>query len=212
MKIEAILFDLGGVFTDSPFGVMDEISLELGSTPERVLGIIFGAYHEDTDHPWHRLERGELSLENAREEIIAIGAKRGLEIDPFEVLQRMGSGGFEGRIPLVDRTRELRDQGYKTALVTNNFAEVRAGWRAMLPVDELFDVIVDSSEIGMRKPDPAIYHHALELLDAQAEHSVFLDDFAGNVDAAMRLGMQGIVVGPDIRAAIRELDALLGAK
>ncbi len=211
MKIEAILFDLGGVFTDSPFGVMDEISRELGSTKEQVLGIIFGAYHEDTDHPWHRLERGELSLEIARQEIIEIGAQRGLDVDPFEVLRRIGSGGFEDRLPLVERTRRLRSEGYKTALVTNNFAEVRAGWRAMLPIDELFDVVVDSSEVGMRKPDPAIYHHALELLGAQAEHSVFLDDFAGNVDAAVRLGMRGIVVGSDIHEVIGRLDAMLEA-
>jgi putative hydrolase of the HAD superfamily len=209
LKIEAVLFDLGGVYTDSPFDAMDLISEELQIEPGRLLGILFGDYHRDTDHPWHRLERGELSLEDAREQIKSHGREQGLEIDPLELLSRIGTGGGTRDI-LIDRTRSLREEGYKTALVTNNFAEVRVAWRRMLPLDELFDAVVDSSEIGIRKPDPAIYQHALELLDARPQESVFLDDFAGNVDAARRLGMQGIVVDTDIQRVIRDLDTLLG--
>ncbi|MBW2294119.1 MAG: HAD family phosphatase [Deltaproteobacteria bacterium] len=211
MSIEAVLFDLGGVYTDSPFTAMDEVSAELGTTPDTIREILFGDYHVDNDHPWHRLERGEVTLQIAREEIIALGRERDLEIDPLVMLSRIGTGGGT-RDVLIHRTRELRNQGYKTALLTNNFAEVRLAWRKLLPVDELFDVVVDSSEVGMRKPNPAIFQHTLELLSVSAEQSIFLDDFAGNIAAAARLGIRGVLVGSDINAAIHELNALLAAR
>lgn len=210
MGIEAILFDLGGVYTESPFTAMDQLSAELGTTPDTIREILFGDYHEDNDHPWHRLERGEITLRKAREKIIALGEERGLQIDPLVMLARIGTGGGT-RDVLIDRTRELRREGYKTALLTNNFAEVRQAWRTLLPVDELFDVVVDSSEVGMRKPDPAIFHHTLDLLSTAAERSVFLDDFAGNIAAAGRLGIKGVLVGADVNTAIRELNELLTA-
>ena len=79
----------------------------------------------------------------------------------------------------------------------------------MLPVDELFDVVVDSTEVGMRKPNPAIYHHALDLLDdVPPGQAVFLDDSPGNVEGARRAGLHAIhVETPD--QALAELDALL---
>ncbi len=207
-RFDAVLFDLGGVYTDSPFAAFDGIAAELGSTAEVVQEILFGEYDADGDHPWHRLERGEISLMDAREGIMAIGRAQDLEVDPIQLLSRIGSGKGT-RDPLIERTRALRAEGYKTALVTNNFVEVREAWRTLLPVEELFDAVVDSSEIGVRKPDAAIYHHALELLDVAAERSIFLDDYPGNVQAAERLGMGGVVVGADVMGAIRELDALL---
>lgn len=210
MTIEAVMFDLGGVYTDSPFAVMDSLSAEMGTTPERLLSILFGDYNEDNDHPWHRLERGEVSLQIAREEIVALGKEHDLDTDPAVLLSRIGTGGGT-RDVLIARTRELRAEGYKTALVTNNFLEVRSAWRKLFPVDELFDVVVDSSEVGMRKPNPAIFHHALELLATKPERAIFLDDFEGNVAAAARLGIKGVLVGPDIELAIRELNELLAA-
>jgi len=208
--IEAILFDLGGVYTESPFAAMQGLADELGVPAQTVQEILFGNYDADNDHPWHRLERGEISLAAARDEIIALGDAQGLSIDPVALLSRIGTGGGT-RDVLIDRTRELRATGYRTALLTNNFAEVREAWRRMLPVEELFDVVVDSSEVGMRKPDPAIFHYTLEALAVPAERAVFLDDFAGNVAAAVRLGIRGVLVGSEVNAAIAELDALLAA-
>jgi epoxide hydrolase-like predicted phosphatase len=106
----------------------------------------------------------------------------------------------------------LRADGYRTALVTNNIREFNDGWRKLIPVDELFDVVVDSSMIGMRKPDPRIFQHALAALGGvEPDDAVFLDDFQGNIDAAEALGMHGILVGVDRLAAITELDALLAS-
>lgn len=212
MTIEAIVFDFGGVFTPSPFDALRSVGEEVGATFEDALDVVFGPYDHDTDHPWHRCERGELDLETARAEIRALGAARGLEIELYDLLKYLASDDGGVRAAVVERTRRLREQGYLTALVTNNVAEFREYWRAMLPVDELFHAVVDSSEVGLRKPDPAIYELALERLGGVApERAVFLDDYPGNVEAARRVGMHGVVVGSDPAAALAELDSLLDA-
>ena len=208
-SIDAVLFDFGGVFTTSPFDAAEELGAALGAEPGRVLEIIFGPYHEDTDHPWHRLERGEIPLVEARDAIVALGRAEGIEADPFQLFARMGRG--EGaREPMVERAKRIVAHGYRTALVTNNAHEFREAWRRLVPADELFQVIVDSSEVGVRKPDPRIFELALARLGGVApERALFLDDAASNVAAARRLGLQAVLVRPDLGDALAALDALL---
>jgi len=208
--IDAVLFDFGGVFTASPFHAFSDAGAELGAAPGQLEEIMFGPYHEDTDHSWHRLERGEISLEKAQAEITAEGARHGLHFDPLQILFRTGGGGGGLRSAFIECVRALREDGFRTAIVTNNVAEFGVHWRAMLPVDELFELVVDSSEVGVRKPDPAIFHLTLERLGGIApERAVFLDDLGSNVDAATALGLHGIVVGDEPSAAIAALDSLL---
>jgi epoxide hydrolase-like predicted phosphatase len=208
-RYDAVLFDFGGVFTPSPFGAFETVAHELGVEPRVVLEIVFGPYELDTDHPWHRLERGELGLGDARAEIMKLGEARGLTLDPIQVLVRM-SGGGATREPLVARTRALRREGYRTALVTNNAREFGPSWRNLLPLDELFDTVVDSSAVGVRKPNPAIFERALaEIGGVAPNRSIFLDDHPGNVAAAERLGMQGVLVGHDPADALARLEHLL---
>ncbi len=210
-RFDAVLFDFGGVFTASPFDMAEQAGAAAGAESGLLVRLVFGPYHEDTDHPWHRLERGEISLAHAREAIIALGRAEGLDTDPFTVLASMAQAGGV-REPVVASARGLREAGVRTALVTNNVAEFAGAWRAMLPAEELFEVIVDSSEVGLRKPNPAIFHHTLELLGGiEAARAVFLDDFAGNVEAARALGMHAIHVGPDPAEALAELDTLFQA-
>ncbi len=208
-EIRAVLFDFGGVFTPSPFGALDVIGEKTGADPKVLMEVVFGPYHEDTDHPWHRLERGEIELVKAREEIMALGVERGVEADPFQLFAVMGGGGG-ARDELIDRVRKLRGVGLATGLITNNAKEFREGWRSLMPVDELFDVITDSSEIGIRKPDPRIFHMTLEQLGGiRPEQSMFLDDFEANITAAEALGIRGVLVEPDPASAIAALDELL---
>jgi len=208
-SIDAVLFDFGGVFTESPFGAVAAASSELGAPPEVLAEIMFGPYAQDTDHPWHRLERGELELAAAREAIMALGREHGLELDPYQILARL-TGGGEARKLMVERVRGLRREGYRTAIITNNAVEFREHWRALVPVEELFELVIDSSEVGLRKPDPRIYALTLERLGNIAPHrSVFLDDHAPNVSAAEQLGIRGVLVGPDPRPALAELDRVL---
>jgi epoxide hydrolase-like predicted phosphatase len=210
MSYTAVLFDFGGVFTQSPFEAVRLHGDELGADPELVLYVLFGDYDRDTDHPWHRLERGEIAFDAARAEINDLATARGLAFDPFGAFAKFGTGGHMADA-MVERTRQLRADGIRTALVTNNVRELGDGWRSLIPVDELFEVVIDSSHAGVRKPDPKIFHLALDALEVTPEQSLFLDDFPGNVAAAGALGIRGIVVGSDRLAAIAELDALLGA-
>src|SRR5262245_51509287 len=207
--IEAVLFDFGGVFTPSPFDAAEELGAELGAAPGRVLEIVFGPYHEDTNHPWHRLERGEIPLLEARDAIIALGRAEGIDSDPMRLFALMGRGDG-ARASMVERAQRLVAHGYRTALVTNNAHEFRDGWRKLVPADELFQVIVDSSEVGMRKPDPRIFQLALARLGGvRPERALFLDDPASNVAAAEKLGLCAVLVRSDLRDALAALDALL---
>ncbi len=208
-RTDAVLFDFGGVFTASPFGATEEFGRALGTDPARLLEIVFGPYDQDTDHPWHRVERGELDLVGARNEILALGEKEGVPADPFKVFERMATSGG-ARSDMVDRARSIRAAGIRTALVTNNVREFRDAWRRMVPVEELFEVVIDSSEVGVRKPDPRIFELALAQLGGIApHHTVFLDDYPGNVEAAVRLGIRGILVEADPTAALASLDRIL---
>ena len=158
--IDAVLLDFGGVFTDSPFEAVRAMGADMGAPIDDVLELVFGSYDEDNDHVWHRCERGELDLDTARRSITEAGREVGLEIDLFEMLKYMSSDGGP-RLSVIERTRQLRADGYRTGLVTNNILEFREFWRPMIPLDELFDIVIDSSEVGVRKPDPRIYEIAL---------------------------------------------------
>ena len=84
-EIKAVLFDFGGVFTDSPFHAVHAYGEALGIGAREVTGIVFGSYENDGDHPWHQLERGEITLESAREQILNIGLERDARVDIYEL-------------------------------------------------------------------------------------------------------------------------------
>lgn len=207
--IDAVVFDFGGVITAaSPFTALGDLGADAGVPADRVLELIIGPYHEDTDHPFHRMERGELSAGEWFAATVPVLAEVGIELDPMKLVALFRSLGVHDVV--VERVRALRADGYKTAILTNNVREASADWRAMIDTDALFDVVVDSSAVGMRKPNPAIFRLVLSELGGVApERAVFLDDSASNVAAAVALGMHGIVVGTDPLPALAELDGLL---
>jgi putative hydrolase of the HAD superfamily len=199
-SIRAVLFDFAGVITSSPWGAMTAAG---GGNLE----LLIGSYEEDGDHPWHRVERGEIPIADWAVAVTEMGKAQGIEVD-FAPLQSM-LGEMTINEQIIDRVRTLRIEGYRVGLITNNVREGSGTWRAMLPVDELFEVIVDSSEVGMRKPNPAIFHHALELLgDIAPAEAVFLDDSPGNVAGAQQAGLHAIHVD-DPDQALSDLDQLL---
>ena len=207
---DAVLFDFGGVFTDSPFHAVLTYGEGIGSSGEQITEIVFGGYARDSDHPWHRVERGEITLEDARNQIMAIGREQGLEVDIWDVFMAMAANRGGLRTELVDYVPRIRAAGTVTGIVTNNVVELRDHWRAMLAVDDLFDFVVDSSEVGVRKPDPAIFEIALELAGVAPERALFLDDHDGNVAAATSLGIRSILVDGDAARTVADLDAVLG--
>jgi putative hydrolase of the HAD superfamily len=199
-SITAVLFDFAGVLTSSPWGA-------LAAAGGGNLELLIGSYEEDTDHPWHQVERGEMAIADWATAVSETGRQQGIEVD-FTPLQAL-LGEMTLHEPIIERVRTLRTQGYLLGLITNNVREGSAMWRSLVPVDELFDVVVDSSEVGMRKPNPAIYHHALDLLGGvPPAQAVFLDDSPGNVVGAQRAGLHAILVD-EPEAAVAALDALL---
>ena len=106
--------------------------------------------------------------------------------------------------------RELHARGFRIAMLTNNVREWEPHWRAELPVDEIFELVVDSGFVGVRKPDPAIYALSLERLGLPAEACVFVDDLEANCrrGARARLRRRAPV---DTATTIAELDELLPA-
>lgn len=206
--IDAVFWDFGGVFTASPFHAVRPYSESLGIAHEELLELVFGPYHLDTDHPWHRLERGEGTLADAMGAAVAAATARGIAFDPRAFFGAMRDD--IDRSIVVATVRELRAHGVRHCIITNNAKEFADGWRALVPVDELFDEVVDSSAVGMRKPNPAIYELAMARLDVtDPSRAVFLDDFEPNVTAARALGLHGVVVAhPD--PAMAELRRLAG--
>ena len=204
LTIEAVLFDFNGVLTTSPFAHMAALGTDAGVDGQVVLDLMLGPYDEDTDHAWHRFERGEITAAEYGADLFARATEANVQLD-FGSLANMMSR-LEIHDVVIDRIRTLRDAGYRTGLVTNNVKEASSQWREMVPVDELFDVIVDSSQVGMRKPNPAIFLHALELLGVAPERAVFLDDAPGNVAGARAVGLHGILVdAADPVPALEEL-------
>jgi putative hydrolase of the HAD superfamily len=203
--IDAAIFDLGGVLmrNGSP---ADFTRRFRDADGEQILELLMGPYHQDTDHPWHRLERGEIELIDAIAHHREALAEAGIEL-PSAL---SGSFAFEINEAMVGLVRELRDVGVATAVLTNNVRELRERWFTLLPYDDLFDTVVDSHEVGMRKPNPAIYRLTLERLGVDAGRSVFLDDIHSNTVAAAEIGMIGLTVVEDGAEAIAAVRTLAG--
>jgi len=203
-----VIFDVGGVLAAT--GRHSDFAKRFPPEhAERVIKLFVGDYAEDGDHPWHRLERGEITFEeNRRLNRIAL-AEAGIE------LPAPPPGGapmivFTPSEPMVELVKELRAAEIRMGVLTNNVLEFREHWRSMMPFDEWFDDIVDSHEVGLRKPNPAIFQLALARLGAEAGRTVFLDDVATNVSAAESVGIRGVLVDEDPTDAIAVVRRLVG--
>jgi len=207
-RIRAVLFDFAGVITVPMGPTVKRFALNSGADLHELVDFIFGDYGGSVDSPWHQLERGEISLEAFASWGRAQGATRGWDLDLTAFLDELIA--CELRADIVERVGRLRADGYRTLLLTNNIREYSTRWRTRLPVDDLFEVVVDSSEVGMRKPEPRIFQHALDKLGVTPGEAIMLDDITVNVEAARAVGMQAIQVGLRADDALAELDGLLG--
>jgi len=158
------------------------------------------------EHPLFELECGRWTED---EFYARLEAELGGDIDLKEFGERYFAN-LHPNEPMIDYMRTLRGRDYRMALLTNNVREWEPRWRAMIPeIDEIFEVIVDSGFVGMRKPDPRIYALTLERLgDVDASECVFVDDVDVNCDAAAALGMRAVQF-VSAEQAIREVEAVL---
>ncbi len=205
--ITAALFDFGGVILSSPFEAFARYEEEQG-LPAGFLRRV-NATDPDTN-AWAQLERNHVSLEEFctlfEEEARALGG----EVVGMDVLACL-RGDLRPR--MVEAVRRCGER-LKTGLLTNNVVSMRAEEMSgssdpHVAVLGLFDVIVESSRVGTRKPDPAFYEHACALLDIEPAEAVFLDDLGVNLKPARAMGMTTIKVDdPDV--AIAELEQVVG--
>lgn len=215
--VEAVIFDYGGVISTPPFAGVADFERTQGYPPGSMLRMFLGVdsgqvVDAEAAKDWHALETGGLTLARFLEGLLARSPEH-LDGEGFDVaayLEFSMVAPFGVHWQMVHRARELRDTGYATAVLTNNVAEWGPVWRSTFPVDDLFPVVIDSCEVGLRKPDPRIYLLTCQALSVQPEACVFLDDNLANVQAARELGMSAVLVGDDPRQALAELDALLG--
>ncbi len=206
--LRAVLWDFGGVFSSSPFDAFARYERERG-LPEGLLRRI-NSINPD-DNAWAKLERAEITAEDFDVAFDAEARALGHAVPGSDVLRLLFG---EIRPAMVEALRRCR-QVFRTACITNNFGDLGPGVvspereRAWREVTGLFDFVLESSKVGVRKPEPAIYHMACERLGIAPSEAVYLDDLGINLKPAKALGMTTIkVTDPDI--AIAELERVTG--
>ena len=209
MAIDAVVSDFGGVLTTPLLGSFAAFQDETG-IPMEALGKAMGRIAErEGEHPLFELERGRVT-----EEAFLDGLREELEVDlghrpELHRFKEIYFDALHPNEPMIDAMRGLRDRGFRMGLLTNNVREWEPLWRSMLPVDEIFEIVVDSAFVGMRKPEPEIYELTLERLGGVAPESVvFIDDIEVNCEAARQLGMRTVHFR-DADQAIPEIEAAL---
>jgi putative hydrolase of the HAD superfamily len=207
--IRAVVSDFGGVLTVPLLEGFARYEARSGVSAA-VIGraIARTAESDGGRNPLHELEVGAISegefLGRLEREASAILER------PVE-LARFGEdymAGLEANADLFAYYERLHARGVRLAMLTNNVREWEPYWRTKLPIDDIFEVVVDSGFVGMRKPDPRIYALVLERLELPAETCVFVDDLEHNVDAARALGF-AVVHHRETGETIAALDAVL---
>jgi putative hydrolase of the HAD superfamily len=208
--VRAVISDFGGVLTSPLMSFFARFQDDSGIPLEALGKAMARIAQEQGAHPLFELEKGKLT--EARFVELLEGALSAELGRPVRLLHGLAESYWSDMDPndaMVDYLRGLRDDGIRLALLTNNVREWEPRWRAMVPVDELFEVVVDSAHVGMRKPDPEIYELTLDRLALDAPQCVFVDDLEVNCQAAERLGMRAVWFR-DNDQAIAEIDAALG--
>jgi putative hydrolase of the HAD superfamily len=205
-----VISDFGGVLTTPLIGSFAAVQDETGIEPAALGRAMQAIAEADGAHPLYELEMGRVT------EVDFLGRLAQAlepELGHRPELHRFSELYFEAlepNRPMIELMREVKGGGRRMALLTNNVREWEPLWRAMLPVDEIFELVVDSAFVGLRKPDPAIYELTIERLGdgVAATDCLFIDDIEVNIAAARELGMQAVhfvdneQAIPEIRSAL----------
>lgn len=211
--IRAVLWDFGGVITTSPFEAFNRYEREQG-LPHDFIRTLNATNHHD--NAWAKLERGEVGLGEFFRLYEAEAEAADHRVDAREVLACLSGDVRPG---MVTALRAIKRNGLKQGCLTNNF--VSTGWSGATPSDErvaenprsaildLFDAVIESSRVGVRKPEPAFYRMACHALAIEPSEAVMLDDIGVNLKPARDMGMTTIKV-VDPAEALRELEEAVG--
>jgi len=192
--LRGLVVDWGGVLTADVGSAMAAWCEADGIAYDefrRVMGSWLGpaAAEEARWNPVHALERGEIEVPDFEHRLATALRRDDGSGPPAEGLLERMFARFEHAPDMAGLVRRAHEAGLRTALLSNSWGNPypRDGWA------EMFDAVVISGEVGMRKPEPRIYHHVLDLLDLPASTCVFVDDLPANVEAAVGVGMVGVV-------------------
>ena len=206
----AVLWDFGGVILASPFDAFNRYEAEAGLPKDFLRGL--NTRNPDTN-AWAKMERSEVSLQGFVDLFEQEARLQGHRVDGWKILLAL-SGDI--RPQMVEALRRCKAT-FRVACITNNMKAGEGPGMARSPekatavaeILSLFEHVVESSKVGLRKPDPRIYQHACELLGVPPDRCIYLDDLGINLKPARALGMRTIKVGdPDV--AIDELQAMVG--
>jgi len=209
--IEAVIWDFGGVFTASPFEAFERYERERG-IPVGVIRKINSTNHDN--NAWAMFERSDIDFAGFDAAYAAEARVLGYQIPGRDVVALLAG---EFRPEMIEALRRIKTR-FKTGCITNNMPSDVAGGGVAAhrsiyarEIMELFDVVIESSKIGIRKPDPRIYQMMCEKLRVKPDACVYLDDLGGNLKPARAMGMTTIKVqtGPQ---AIAELETATGMK
>lgn len=206
----AVLWDFGGVILSSPFEAFNRYETEAGLPKDFIRGL--NARNPNTN-AWAKMERSEVSLDGFVTLFEEEARQQGHKVDGWKILQAL-SGDI--RPQMVEALRRCK-AAFRVACITNNMKSGEGPGMARSPdkakavaeIMTLFEHVVESSKLGLRKPDPKIYRHACDLLGVPPDRCIYLDDLGINLKPAREMGMRTIKVGdPDV--AIDELQAMVG--
>lgn len=201
-RYSAAIFDIGGVLTTSPNRGLKAFARARG-LPWEPIGRLLSA----TEGAWSSWERSAITQDEFVPLFEGECQRAGLTIDGHGFLAAFFTA-LEVRDDMVAAVRRLRGH-VRLGCITNNVARDDSRPAGLLQLDSLFDVVIESSKVALRKPDPRIYHLACEGLGVGPEQSVFLDDFGVNLKAARALGMYTIKVD-ETPSGLEELESVLG--
>jgi putative hydrolase of the HAD superfamily len=207
---EAVLWDFGGVILSSPFDAFNRYEAEIGLPRDFIRRI--NAVNPDSN-AWAQMERGEIDMARFAQLFEAEARALGGELSGHKVIELLSG---QVRPEMVQALQRVR-RHYRIACITNNMpagkgpSMTRSADTAaqVAEIMALFEHVVESSKLEMRKPDPRIYRHACDRLGVSPEACVYLDDLGINLKPARAMGMATIKVGEPAQA-IDELQALLG--
>jgi putative hydrolase of the HAD superfamily len=191
-EIRAIVSDFGGVLTTPLIQSFMAFQDRTGITTETLGKGMQAATEANGDNPLFELERGEIT-EVAFLERLTDGLEPLLGHRPeMHRFKEIYFEALQPNAPMIELMRELKGEGYRMAMLTNNVREWEPLWRSMLPVDEIFEDVVDSGFVGCRKPESKIYALTLERIGLPAEACLFVDDVLVNCEGARKAGLHAV--------------------
>jgi len=209
-RIEAVVSDFGGVLTTPLVESFMAFQDRTGITAEHLgMGMQAATEANGGDNPLFEMERGEISEATFLEKLTA--ALEPLLGHPPEMhtFREIYFEALDPNPPMIELMRELKGAGYRMAMLTNNVREWEPLWRPMLPVDEIFETVVDSGFVGCRKPESRIYEIVLDRISLPAEACLFVDDVQVNCEGAEKAGMTAVHF-QGTEQAIADMRAALG--